>query len=149
VKSELRLRGRYDLKLFNGIYLCERQYGDNLIVNTGLNNIAEIFLANSGTPARATHIAFGTDATPAAAGQTALFAEVLTRGGWFSAARASNVLTFIAIYTNISGTSPTIQEIGIFNAAAGGAMYSRIVPQKFVFSDGYAVGFTWTVEFGV
>lgn len=103
------------------------EWHNNLVVTTGKNHIADQ-LADKGEAAMS-HMAIGTGTTAAAAGDTALQAE-LDRNALGSIAQGSgsdaNKITYTADWAAGDGTG-AITEAGIFNSAAAGVMLCRTV----------------------
>jgi hypothetical protein len=96
----------------------------NLVTAVGKGVIANRMLAGP-TLGAMTHLAVGTGATAPAAGDTALVAEVAgSRTALTSATNAANVTTYACTFPPGVGTG-TLQEAGLFNAAAAGQMQNR------------------------
>lgn len=121
------LIGRWRIELRSGGVVKQVVEGKNLVVDSGKEFLASFM--NSAATAASTftmrYIAIGTDATVAAASNTALGTE---------AARASGTVTYTsgAIYTVVatfaSGTGTgAIVEYGLFSSSTAGAMMSRDV----------------------
>ena len=127
---------------FDGIYTIEvrdkdgnlkdREVVENLIVNTGLAEIAGL-IGNTGTPTAFTYLAVGSASTAAAATDTTLETE-LTDGGLERASAAvtrqttnaaNDTLQLVKTFT-VTGTK-TVREVGVFNDASVGTMLSRSV----------------------
>lgn len=100
---------------------------DNLIVSVGRDGIMDQLLA-SPTILKPTHMAVGTGATAAAAGDTALGAEI-DRNALTSKTRGTNVITMIGDWAAGDATNAAIAEAGVFSQASGvdgtHPMYSR------------------------
>ncbi len=127
---------------FDGIYTIEvrdkegnlkdREVVENLIVNTGLAEIAGL-IGNTGTPTAFTYLAVGSASTAAAATDTTLETE-LTDGGLERAAAivtrttttATNDTLQLVKTFNVTGTK-TVREVGVFNDSSTGTMMSRSV----------------------
>lgn len=127
---------------FDGIYTIEvrdkdgnlkdREVVENLIVNTGLAEIAGL-IGNTGTPTAFTYLAVGSASTAAAATDTTLETE-LTDGGLERAAATvtrttttttNDTLQLVKVFT-VTGTK-TVREVGVFNDSSVGIMLSRSV----------------------
>ncbi len=127
---------------FDGVYTIEvrdkdgnlkdREVVENLIVNTGLAEIAGL-VGNTGSPTAFTYLAVGSASTAANATDTTLETE-LTDGGL---ERASATVTRTTTTTtndtlqlvkafSVTGTK-TVREVGVFNDASVGTMLSRSV----------------------
>jgi hypothetical protein len=96
----------------------------NLIVTVGKNGIADQ-LVGSPTISKPSHMAIGTGATAAAAGDTALQTE-LDRNALTSKIRSTNVVTMVGDWAAGDGTG-AITEAGILDAGSSGNLYSRAV----------------------
>lgn len=146
----MRIRGKYELRVYNNGRLYHRAKGDNLIVQAGLDALAEVIKSNNGTTASPTHLGVGTGSSTPVLTQTALDAEVLTpRTVWTLVTRTGNLLEFNTLKQNTSGTNPLIKEAGVFNAVAAGTMFSRFKPSEFTFEDGAILSFKWSLEIGI
>ncbi len=127
---------------FDGIYTIEvrdkdgnlkdREVVENLIVNTGLAEIAGL-VGNTGSPTAFTYLAVGSASTAAAATDTTLETE-LTDGGLERAAATvtrttttttNDTLQLVKTFS-VTGTK-TVREVGVFNDASVGTMLSRSV----------------------
>ena len=127
---------------FDGIYTIEvrdkegklkdREVVENLIVNTGLAEIAGL-VGNTGSPTAFTYLAVGSASTAANATDTTLETE-LTDGGLERASAAvtrqttnaaNDTLQLVKTFT-VTGTK-TVREVGVFNDASVGTMLSRSV----------------------
>jgi len=127
---------------FDGVYTIEvkdkdgnlkdREVVENLIVNTGLAEIAGL-IGNTGSPTAFTYLAVGSASTAANATDTTLETE-LTDGGLERASAAvtrqttnaaNDTLQLVKTFT-VTGTK-TVREVGVFNDASVGTMLSRSV----------------------
>lgn len=112
--------------------ILHEEEGPNMVVNTGLAAIAGMLGGVETAPY--IYIGLGTDNTAAAAGQTALLAEITTGGGERKAGTATrstigvadDTLNVEAIFTFTAGFS--VNEIGLFNDALAGIMVARRIP---------------------
>jgi len=114
---------RLELRDKDGRLKAERDLR-NLIVTVGKNSITDQLLAAPAV-AKPTHMAIGTGATAAAAGDTTLQTE-LDRNALTTKTRATNVLTMVGDWAAGDGTG-AITEAGVLNAATTGDLYSRAV----------------------
>jgi len=120
----------------------------NLVVNAGLAGTASR-INGSGAEAAFTYIALGTDATAAAAGNTALGAEISTNGGSRANSTASRTTTTVTNDTarlvntfSFSGTL-AIVESGVLNAASVGTLLARQVFSTINVGNGDSLQVTW------
>jgi hypothetical protein len=114
---------------------------NNLVVAVGKDVIASRLVGNS--LAVMSHMALGSDATPAATGQTALGGE-LGRVVLDSTSRASNTITYVATFPAGTGTG-SITEAGILNASSTGNMLCRTVFGVVTKASGDTIVITWNV----
>lgn len=113
----------------------------NLVVTTGKNYVASRM--KDTTQAAISHMAIGTSATAAAAGDTALGTEE-HRNTLTSTTVAANVVTYVAEFAAGEG-SGAIAEAGLFNASSGGTMLCRTVFSVVNKGASDSMTVTWTV----
>lgn len=148
-KSRLRFAGKFVgiLKDKDG-RVKKRVEKENLIVNGGLDGIADQLLNNPTIPVPS-HMGLGEGTTPPTAGDVALENERGTRQT-LTKERELNEVKFYAVFgpNEPVNTTMAITEAGIFNAASGGTMWARItfgVVTKEP-SDTFEVTWTWQVD---
>ena len=113
----------------------------NLVVTVGKNFVASRMV---GTAANVmSDMAIGSNNTAAAAGDTALGAE-LGRVTLASASATAAVVTYTATFPAGTGTGAVV-EAGIFNASSGGTMLCRTVFSVVNKGADDAMSVTWTV----
>lgn len=117
----------------------------NLITTVGKTAVADQLLAAPGI-AKPTHMAIGTGATAAAAGDTTLQTE-LDRNALTSKTRASNVVTMVGDWAAGDGTG-AITEAGILNASSGGSLYVRAVFSVVNKGALDTLSISWTITVG-
>jgi len=124
--SGLRLRGAVELRLYraNGEIVVRRK--DNLIVDVGFDFIADVIGLSSGRPGAMSHIAVGTGVVAAAAGDTALGAELARKAAAYAHTARTKVFTFETTFDPGEATG-AVTEAGVFNAATAGTMLDRVV----------------------
>lgn len=139
LNSGVSYRGTITVKM-NGIVLFKKS---NKIVTSGLNLAAVRLGANTQDPIG--YIGVGADATAPVAGNTTLGNQLDARiATSFSPAGA--VGTWEATFPAGASTG-TIAEAGLFNAAAGGTMFSRVVFGSAIPKTATdSITITWTVE---
>lgn len=116
---------------------------NNLVVDTGLALLADRLGGIGVLPV--TRIALGTDATAPTVGQTALGAEAFRK--LFSTTSSPGPL-FSATTTILSSEALFIwREVGFFNAASGGVMFSRLNTNYDHPAQGINVDLTYEVTF--
>ena len=113
----------------------------NLVVTVGKNFVASRMVGTSA--AVMSHMAIGSDNTPAAAGDTALGTE-LGRVALAGASAVNNVVTYTATFPAGTGTGAVV-EAGIFNAGSAGTMLCRTVFAVVNKGVDDAMSITWTV----
>jgi hypothetical protein len=112
----------------------------NLVVTTGKQYIASRM---TGTTTAMSHMAVGSGNTAAAAGDTALGAQ-LDRVALTSGTTTAAVTTYIASFPAGTGTG-AITEAGVFNAASGGTMLCRTVFAVVNKGADDAMSITWQI----
>ena len=127
----------------------------NLVVNTGLASISDL-LGNVDSITAFSYIGLGTSNTAASAAQTTLVAEIsadgLERAQGTVTQEDTNVtddtLQIVKTFTYTGSGSTSIQEVGVFNAASDGLMYSRsVVTAKTVDTSGETLTVTYQTYF--
>lgn len=121
IQDELKVIGDVSVKLFDkdGNVKDERTI-KNLVVTVGKQFIASRM---TGTTTAMSHMAIGSSATAAAAGNTTLGTE-LGRVALSAATSSGTVVTYSASFPAGTGTGAVV-EAGIFNAASAGTMLCR------------------------
>ena len=138
--DDLQLTGALQISLNNEIvHQC-----DNLVVTAGKNWVAGRFKDGS-IPDEMSHMAIGSAATAAAAGNTALATELnrialTTDGGTVS----TNTVQYDASWTS-AAAAYAIKEAGIFNAATGGTMLARTTFAVINKGTDDTVSISWTI----
>lgn len=119
---------------------------NNLVVTTGKTFIASSLLkTTTNSPAAMSHMAVGTGATAAAAGDTALGAEIAaSRTALGTATSSGAVVTYAATFAAGVGTG-AVTEAGIFNASSAGTMMCRTVFSVVNKGANDSMTITWTV----
>lgn len=125
--------------------LKEHREVHNLVVTAGLAHIADQLSTTPGGAAMS-HMAIGTGAVAAAAGDTALGAEI-DRNALTSMTDAAAVVTFVGDWAAGDGTNAAITEAGIFNAASVGTLLARAVFTAINKGASDTLKITWTVTF--
>jgi hypothetical protein len=113
----------------------------NLITTAGRNAIVSRLASSPGT-AVPTHMAIGTGATAAAAGDTTLQTE-LDRNAVTSNTASANVLTMVGDWAAGDGTG-AITEAGVLSASSGGTLFARAVFSVINKAAGDTLQITWT-----
>lgn len=122
--------------------VVEERHIPNLVVTAGRSFIASRVVGVAS--AVMSHMAVGTSSTAAAAGQTALVAEV-GRTALSSGTATSSDVTYVASFGPGVGTG-ALQEAGVFNAGAAGTMLCRTTFAVVNKGAGDTLQITWTVS---
>ena len=136
INDDLRLTGALTISL-NGVVVQET---NNLVVTAGKNWVADRM--NDANTVM-THMALGTSDTAAAAGQTALVAE-LDRNGLTSTTVSTNTIAYACTWAAGDGTG-AITEAGLFDAASSGDMLARTVFSVVNKGASDSITITWTI----
>jgi hypothetical protein len=141
INDNFKVTGNVQIQLFNkdGSVKDSREIR-NLVVTTGKEFIAARMV---GTPTEMSHMAIGASSTAAAAGNTALGAE-LGRVALSSDTAVGVVVTYVASFPAGTGTGAVV-EAGIFNASSGGTMLCRTVFSVVNKGVDDAMSITWTI----
>lgn len=141
INDNLKVTGNVQIQLFNkdGSVKESREIR-NLVVTTGKEFIAARMV---GTPTEMSHMAIGASSTAAAAGNTALGAE-LGRVALATDTAVGVVVTYVASFPAGTGTGAVV-EAGIFNASSGGTMLCRTVFSVVNKGVDDAMSITWTI----
>lgn len=122
--------------------------GENLVVQSGKNMVAEIVRTNNGTGAKPTHLGVSNNGGAVNESQTALLGvEALARIA-LSVSRVNNELTFTGTITNPGPGVVTVVEYGIFSASTVGTMYNRFLTQTRDMSPADQLLVVWSLLFG-
>lgn len=113
----------------------------NLVVTVGKNFVASRMVGVASNIM--SHMALGTSSTAAAAGDTALGAE-LARGTLASGSATNAIVTYTATFAAGTATG-AIVEAGILNAASAGTLLCRTVFSVVNKGANDAMSVTWTV----
>lgn len=140
VKEGMKVCG--ELKFYkNGVLVREEK---NLVVDTGLNVIANRLIGVSKNPI--THMAIGTGTTAANAADISLEIPKAARIPASSITAVNGVVTVIATFTGATHAG-SITEAGLFNALTLGELVSRVVFAPYVLGSSDALTITWTLTF--
>lgn len=99
-----------------------RDKGHNLVVDTGLQLIADSLVGDDDDSL--THCAVGTGTNTPAAGQTALQTETGSRVAITDKYRSGQTANFDTFYST-SDANATWEETGLFDASSSGVMFCR------------------------
>lgn len=115
---------------------------NNLVVSAGISFIASRM--KDATATAMSHMAVGTGAVAAAAGNTALGAESARVALTSTTANATNVV-YVASFPAGTGTA-ALTEAGLFNAASAGTMLCRTVYSVINKGANDTMTVTWTIN---
>jgi len=139
----LKLTGSFDLiaQFPNG--RVEHRFGKNLVTSVGESLVAKLIDIN-GAETAPNYIAFGSGSNNALKSDTQLQSEIAsTRELVDSTLQVANTL---ALTWNITvGSTYTIREMGIFNDAAAGTIFSRFLTQQLTVASGVVFDIVWTL----
>lgn len=122
LNENMTVKGRLHCILTDANGTIKREWEqDNLVVSAGKAWIASRMAGTSS--AVMSHMAVGTSATAAAAGDTALLGEA-SRKALASTTPSNNTVVYSATFAAGEGTG-TLKEAGLFNATPGGTMAAR------------------------
>lgn len=141
-QEELKMTGALKIEVFNPDgSIKETRDIKNLVVTTGKGFIASRMVGTAA--AVISHMAVGTGATAAAAGDTALGAES-ARVAITSGTASGAVATYVATFPAGTGTA-ALTEAGLLNAASAGTLLCRTVFSVINKGANDAMTVTWTV----
>lgn len=152
MQDTVRLIGSLDVVHWRRGQILREDHFRNLIVSAGKAGLASRS-GGVGAEAAFTYIAIGTGAVAAAAGDTALGAEITTGGGGRAAATMTRQTTSVtndtdqAVLTITFSSSFAVTELGRFNAASSGTMLARLVFSAYNVVSGDVLAFTHKVQF--
>lgn len=152
--ENIKLKGQYNFEI-RGVdgKVRDSWTVDNLVVTAGKGLITSRLGQSS--DAVAAYIALGTSSTSVTTGQTTLGAETSATGlaralGTFSqitTTTTNDTFKLTKTFTNTSGGTVVIEEIGIFNASSSGTMLSRALTGTKSVSNGESITATYTLVF--
>lgn len=132
LQESQKLKGEIEIKHYRGGALLETRHIKNLVTNAGKAGVASR-INGAGGLAQFDYLAIGTGTAAAAAGDTALGAEITTGGGARALATTSRVTTTVTDDTaqnvltyNFTATL-AVTECGVFNASSAGTLLARQV----------------------
>jgi len=141
-QEELKMTGALKIEVFNPDgSIKETRDIKNLVVTTGKGFIASRMVGTAA--AVISHMAVGTGATAAAAGDTALGAES-ARVAITSGTASGAVATYVATFPAGTGTA-ALTEAGLLNAGSAGTLLCRTVFSVINKGANDAMTVTWTV----
>jgi len=141
-QEELKMTGALKIEVFNPDgSIKETRDIKNLVVTTGKGFIASRMVGTAA--AVISHMAVGTGATAAAAGDTALGSES-ARVAITSGTASGVVATYVATFPAGTGTA-ALTEAGLLNAGSAGTLLCRTVFSVINKGANDAMTVTWTV----
>lgn len=163
MREQNNMRGALTLQLTDRagqlVHQCHYQ---NRIVTSGRTLVAQLFAGQAGgaPPSQVTHMAVGTDSTPAADTDVALkaeraprrpitnvdYSEISEGAGEDEVKRVRARLTAIFDFNDANGAEP-LQEAGIFTAENDGVMYNRVVFEPVTKTNAFKLTLLWDIVF--
>lgn len=139
MKEQLKITGTLDIYLNGKLKVHQK----NMIVTAGKDWVTARLKDATPSDLEMSYMAVGTDSTAAAAGQTALLAELdrnalSTAGGTVS----TNTITYDCTWAAGDGTG-ALTEAGIFNDPSAGTMAARTVFSTINKGAGDTVTISW------
>jgi hypothetical protein len=158
------MRGRLRLLLCDAQgRVVQEQHPHNRIVQSGRTLVAQLFAGVAGgtPPAKVTHMAVGTDATPAADNQVRLLAERAPRRAisevsyvdfdeavaGVTTRRVRATLKAIFDFADANDPAVPLREAAIYTDAAAGIMYNRVVFEPVTKTNAFKLTLLWDVTF--
>jgi hypothetical protein len=123
--------------------LLETRQVKNLVVTAGRNLLRDLLRGINTAP---THVAVGTGTAAVQASDAALAIEV-HRNTITQRVSDTGQLTIKFFLPSGAANGQTLAEAGIFNAAAGGDMLSRVTYAGIAKTASITVTYTWTISF--
>lgn len=139
--SRVKLTGSAVVKLIRDGKVIKQSTHKNLVVTAGLQHVAGLLAGEA--PTAMSHMAVGSGAAAPALGDTALTAE-LARVALDSNLRTGASVAYVATFPAGTGTG-TVEEAGLFNAAAAGSMLARFLTGTYTKGASDALEITWTL----
>ena len=143
-ENEIKLSGNVCIKVIDEFGSVKQEVSiPNMVVTAGKEWAASRLTGDVG---KMSHMAVGTGSAIAELGNTALTTEtvrVALTGGTNGVA-TGNAIQFSAAFP-ATGSSSTLREAGIFNAASVGTMLARTVYDAINKGPADAITITWTV----
>lgn len=142
-KDNMILRGHVQLVLTD-VWGNVKQEGEvtNLVTTLGKAFVASAIIA--APTLTFTYMAVGTSNTAPAVGQTALVGTELARVACTSTNPTSTTVRWASSYGAGVGTG-TIEEAGMFSAAAAGTMFNRVLTGTYAKGALDTLAITWTL----
>jgi len=125
-KDTFQMKGAMEAVLRRADGSVETRFKDNIIVNVGFDFIADAIGKSASRPGVMSHIAVGTGAVAAAAGNTALGTELARGAATYAHTAGTKIFTFNTIFGAGVATG-AITESGVLNAASAGILLDRVV----------------------
>jgi len=145
----MRLRGEFEVLHIRHGRVIDRRDVKNLVVNAG--KAAAAGLLNGVITNFFEHIAIGTGTVAAAAGDTALGAEITTGGGARAAGTTSRITTTVTndtaqvVFTFAFTASFAVTEAGLLDSISAGTLLARQVFAAVNVVNGDSLQITWKI----
>jgi len=151
----IKLEGRIRLQCFkaDGSVKWDTGFIKNTITKAGMAQLA--LLAGDAAAVPFTYLAVGSNSTAVSADDTALGTEITNHGLERAAATVSRVTTtntndtlqLYKVWTASGGSSDTVKEVGIFNAASGPTILGHALTGDKAVASGETLTGTYQVKF--
>lgn len=155
MQNTIKVSGEIRLQCFrkDGSLKWDTGFIKNVITKAGMAQLA--LLAGDAAAVPFTYLAVGSDATAVTADDTALTTEITNHGLERAAATVSRVTTtntndtlqLAKTWTASGGSSDTIREVGIFNAASGPTILGHALTGDKAVASGETLAATYKVKF--
>lgn len=148
--EEVVLTGEFELLHRRDGQVIDRRHVKNLVVDAGKAAVAG--LINGVITNFFEHIAIGTGTVAAAAGDTALGAEITTGGGARAAGTTSRVTTTVTndtaqvVFTFAFTASFAVTEAGLLDSISAGTLLARQVFAAVNVVSGDSLQITWKIK---
>ncbi|MEM5875566.1 MAG: hypothetical protein QXX45_03300 [Candidatus Aenigmatarchaeota archaeon] len=144
MKDNLKIKGKVKIIAYTKDgKVKEVREVNNLIVTAGKNYLASFLAADPQSGTFMKYTAIGTGTNSPSSSDTALQSEHTRAAGTLSSQNNSWKNTT----TNTVTSNVAITEAGLFSAAAGGTMFSRVVFSPVNLSSGEKLTTEWTITF--
>lgn len=146
-KDKLKLKGSYNVKHYRDGELIDEQDVDNLVVNDGLAALSGLFL-NDVSETEFDFVAIGSGSTAPSASDSSLVTEIDRQAatGTQETDSVTNDQAQLQSTFSFSGAQ-TIEEVGVFNDAITGTMFSRSTISTVNVTNGDSLQVTYQITF--
>lgn len=146
IEAGLEMQGRWVMVLHRRGRRLWTVTGKNLVTTLG----KELFcsrIVGDGVYAAISHMAIGSSGAAATEAHTALQGTEHMRVATGAGARLLNTMSYAGTFAWV-GAQISVEEVGLFNAGAGGTMAARWLSQRFDMFNGDTLVVTWSLPVG-